>query len=73
MHDRTGEVYEWLENGEIFVIVSLDHVDDKSTLWKSLVLKESTTIVIDLPGTLCTYDEQWFSSPRYRDGMRRIA
>lgn len=73
MQDRTGEVYEWLEHGEIFVIVSHDFTRKNMVYWKCLVLKESTKLTIDPPGTLCTFNEEWFSSANYRYSMRRLA
>jgi hypothetical protein len=73
MQDRTGEVYEWLENGEIFVIVGTSRTSDKSAYWLCLVLQESVMYHMDVPGTLCTYNEEWFSSSSYRTHMRRIA
>ena len=74
MIDRVGEVYEWLESGEIFVIVERDIVDNSGDQkWRSVIISLATRM--DFVERLCEetlFSEMWFSDSRFSNMMRRL-
>jgi hypothetical protein len=78
MIDRTGEVYEWKETGEIFVILGLAYVDnigDKK--WNAAILVTSPDMMYTsyerIVGQISTFSEMWFSDSTYSWKMRRLS
>lgn len=74
MIDRTCEVWEWNETGEIFLILGYaytDNIGDRK--WESLIIHESMTHEDQRVDETCTFSEMWFSDSQYSWKMKRLS
>lgn len=77
MIDRVGEVYEWEETGEIFLILGQAYCDNFGDIkWNAVIIHEATLVKADpyeKIGDISTYSEMWFSDSTYSWKVRRLS
>ncbi len=74
MEDRTCQVWEWLDTGEVFVVLSPAESNPYGRIWNTLVLEETPkSFVMNRVGELSSFSDLWFSSSEYNHRVRRLA